>query len=146
VAHLLIWRPGRYIMSNQAPGFIIAVVDDDQRFLQSLESLLESAGHTVFLFTSAAALLDSSRLAEIDCLISDVNMPVMDGLELSRVVHAARPALPIILITAHPEMLTRSPSADLNHYALFTKPFDAQQLLSALSDLLGVTHLRTPRS
>jgi len=133
-------------MANQAPGFIIAVVDDDQRFLQSLESLLESAGHTVFLFNSAAALLDSSRLAEIDCLISDVNMPVMDGLELSRVVHAARPALPIILITAHPEMLTRSPTGDPNHYAFFTKPFDAQQLLSALSDLLGVTHLRTPRS
>ena len=133
-------------MVNQARGFIIAVVDDDQRFLQSLESLLESAGHTVFLFTSAAALLDSIRLAEIDCLISDVNMPVMDGLELSRVVHAARPALPIILITAHPDMLTRSRTADLGHYALFTKPFDAQQLLSMLSDLLRVAHLRTPRS
>jgi FixJ family two-component response regulator len=133
-------------MANQAPGFIIAVVDDDQRFLQSLESLLESAAHTVFLFTSATALLDSSCLAQIDCLISDVNMPVMDGLELSRVVHAARPALPIILITAHPEMLARSPTAGLKHCALFTKPFDAQQLLSALSDFLGVAHSRTPRS
>jgi FixJ family two-component response regulator len=129
-------------MADHAPGFIIAVVDDDQRFLQSLESLLESAGHTVFLFTSAAALLESDRLAEIDCLISDVNMPDMDGLELSRVVQAAHPALPIIHITAHPEMLTRLRTANLRHYALFTKPFDAQQLLSALSDLLGVAHLR----
>ena len=125
-------------MADQAPGFIIAVVDDDQRFLQSLESLLESAGHVVLLFSSAAALLGSGRLAEIDCLISDVNMPVMDGVELSRVVRAARPALPIILITAHPEMLTRSPTPDLHYYGLFTKPFNAQQLLSALSDLLGV--------
>jgi len=128
-------------MANQARGFIIGVVDDDQRFLQSLESLLESAGYTVFLFTSAAAFLESNRMADIDCLISDVNMPVMDGLELSRVVHAARPALPIILITAHPDILTRSPTADVGHYALFTKPFDAQQLLSALSDLLSVAPL-----
>jgi FixJ family two-component response regulator len=129
-------------MADQAPGFIIAVVDDDQRFLQSLESLLESAGHTVLLFASAAALLESSRLAEIDCLISDVNMPVMDGLELSRIVHAARPALPIILITAHPEMLTRSPPADLGHYALFTKPFDAERLISTISDALGTNRHR----
>jgi FixJ family two-component response regulator len=142
LARLLILRPGRYTMADQAPGFIIAVVDDDQRFLQSLESLLESAGHTVFLFASAAAFLESERLAEIDCLISDLNMPVMDGLELSRVVQATRPALPIVLISAHPEMLTQLRAANLSHYALFTKPFDAQQLLSALSDLLGVAHLR----
>jgi FixJ family two-component response regulator len=133
-------------MADQASDFIIAVVDDDQRFLQSLESLLESAGHAVLLFASAAAFLESGRLSEIDCLISDVNMPGMDGVELSRVVHAARPALPIIFITAHPDMVTRSPTADLSHSGLFTKPFDARQLLAALSDLLGVAQLRTPRS
>ena len=66
-------------MTEHPPSFTIAVVDDDQRIPKSLEYLLESADHAVRLFASAAALLESGCLAEIDCLISDIDMPVMDG-------------------------------------------------------------------
>ena len=62
-------------MADRPPGFIIGVVEDDQRILESLEMLLESASHVVRLFTSAMALLESSSLAEIDCLISDIGLP-----------------------------------------------------------------------
>ena len=131
-------------MTDHPPGYIIAVVDDDQRILQSLESLLESADYAVRSFASAAALLESDCLAEIDCLISDIDMPVMDGFELLRVAHAARPELPVILITGHPEMLNRLPAIGPGHYRFFKKPFDGQELLTTVSDALRNPRLRSP--
>jgi FixJ family two-component response regulator len=131
-------------MTDHPPGFTIAVVDDDRRILESLENLLESADYAVRSFASAAALLESDYLAEIDCLISDIDMPVMDGFELLREAHAARPELPVILITGHPEMLNRLPAIGPGHYRSFKKPFDGQELLTAVSDALRKPHLRTP--
>jgi len=123
-------------MTDRTPGYVIAVVDDDQRILESLERLLESADHAVRPFASAAALLESGYLAEIDCLISDIDMPVMNGFELLRAMHVAQPELPIILITGHPEMLNRLPTVGSGHYHLFKKPFNGQELLTAISDAL----------
>ncbi len=131
-------------MTDRLSGYTIAVVDDDQRILESLQNLLESADYAVRSFASAAALLESDCLAEIDCLISDIDMPVMDGFELLRVAHAARPELPVILITGHPEMLNRLPAIGPGYYRSLKKPFDGQELLTALSDALGKPHLRTP--
>jgi FixJ family two-component response regulator len=124
-------------MTDQSPDFIVAVVDDDQRILESLANLLESADYAVRLYASATALLESGCVAEIDCLISDIDLPVMDGFELLRVIHAARPQLPIILITGHPDLLNRLPPISPDHYRLFKKPFDGQELLTAVSDALG---------
>ena len=131
-------------MTDASPGFTIAVVDDDRRILESLNNLLESADYAVRSFASAAALLESDCLADIDCLISDIDMPVMDGFELLRVAHAARPELPVILVTGHPEMLYRLPPIGAGYYRSFKKPFDGQELLTAVSDALGNPHLRTP--
>ena len=131
-------------MTDRLSGYTIAVVDDDQRILESLQNLLESADYAVRSFASAAALLESDCLAEIDCLISDIDMPVVDGFELLRAVRAARPELPIILITGYPEMLNRLPSIGPGHYRLFTKPFDGHELLTAVSDALRSPHLPTP--
>ena len=64
------------------------------------------------LFASAAALLESGCLPQIDCLISDVDMPGVDGFELLRLVQASRPELPIILITGYPDRLTRLPLSE----------------------------------
>lgn len=122
-------------MNDRPPGFTIAVVDDDQRILESLQDLLESADHAVRLFASATALLDSGCLPEIDCLISDIGMPGMDGFELLRAVQAARPQLPVILITGHAELLDQMPSVVLGQYRLFKKPFHGEELLAAISDI-----------
>ena len=131
-------------MTDQSPGFTIAVVDDEPRILESLKNLLESADYAVRSFASAAALLESDCLAEIDCLISDIDMPVMDGFELLRVAHTARPELPVILITGHPEMLNRLPAIGPGHYRFFKKPFDGQELLTTVSDALRNPRLRSP--
>jgi FixJ family two-component response regulator len=125
--------------------FVVAVVDDDRSVLESLERLLASAEYDVRLFSSASALLESG-LREIDCLISDVGMPVMDGFELARTVQAARPELPVILITGRPDLLNGSPLDVLGHYRLFKKPFNGPELLRTIGDALRGPHLRTPGS
>ena len=131
-------------MTNRSTEFIIAVVDDDRNTLESLENLLEAAGHAVRLFGHAAALLESGGLQEIDCLISDVGMPGMDGVELMQRAHGARPELPVILITGRPaELLKRSTSADPSYYHLFQKPFNGHELLTTVNRALGI--LRTDR-
>ena len=120
---------------------VIAVVDDDPGVLESIESLLNSADYEVRLFSTATALLESGGLPEIDCLISDVAMPLMDGLALARAAQAARPALPVILVTGRPDLLHRSRLDRLDHYRVFKKPFDGQELLTAVALML-----RTPGS
>ena len=125
---------------------VIAVVDDDPGMLQSIESLLNSADYEVRQFSSAAALLESGVLPDIDCLISDVAMPVTDGFELARAVQAARPALPVILVTGRPELLRRSRLDGLGQYRVFKKPFDGQELLTAVALMVKSVRTRAPRS
>jgi len=125
---------------------VIAVVDDDRSVLESLEMLLASAEYDVRSFSAATALLESGSLREIDCLISDVGMPVMDGFELARIVQAARPELPVILITGRPDLLNRSPRDVPGHFRLFKKPFNGPELLTTVGDALRGPHMRTPGS
>jgi FixJ family two-component response regulator len=123
--------------------FVIAVVDDDRSVLESLEMLLASAEYDVRVFSSATALLESGGLREIDCLISDVGMPVMDGFELARSVQAERPELPVILITGRPDLLNQSPLDVPGHYRVFKKPFNGPQLLTTVGDALRGPHRRS---
>lgn len=112
---------------------VVAVVDDDLRVLESLENLLESAGHSVRLFPSATALLENCAFDDIDCLISDISMPGIDGSELEGLAHAARPELPVILITGHDDT---EPAAIERCQGFFRKPFDGRQLLAAVTKAL----------
>src|SRR5882762_8978063 len=114
---------------------VVAVVDDDNRLLESMESLLESAGHDVRLFASAQELLAQCGFAEIDCLISDISMPFMDGVELQRLAHAVRPELPVILITGCDLTDTMMGSIHGSH-GVFRKPFNGPELLSAVDKAL----------
>jgi FixJ family two-component response regulator len=123
-------------MTDQPASPVVAVVDDDHSILRSLEYLLESADYEVRQFTSAQALLDSGVLPQIDCLISDIDMPGMDGFELLRRVHAARPGLPTILITGYPDRLKQLPPLGGSNPRFFTKPFDGPKLLAAVGDAL----------
>ena len=130
------WRDRRDSMTHRSSGHVVAVVDDDPSILRSLEYLLESADYAVRLFASGAELLTDSSLAEIGCLVSDVDLPGMDGFELLRQVHAIRPRLPVIYITAYPETIKRLPALNEGNPRLFTKPFHGPELLAAISEAL----------
>ena len=114
--------------------YVVAVVDDDPRVLESLENLLESAGHAVRLFPSATALLENCAFADIDCLISDISMPDVDGWELERLAHSARPELPVILVTGHD--WSEQTMAAHQGSRVFHKPFNGQELLAAIREAL----------
>jgi FixJ family two-component response regulator len=123
-------------MTHRACGHTVAVVDDDPGILRSLQDLLESADYRVRVFASAAELINDACLAEIDCLVSDIDMPGMDGIELLRQVNVARPGLPVILITGYPETIKRLPAQDERGPRVFTKPFRGPELLAAISATL----------
>jgi FixJ family two-component response regulator len=118
---------------TEAIKHTVAVVDDDYRVLESLESLLESAGYIVRLFPSAEAFLDANVLSEVDCLISDISMPGIDGFQLLRVAHLDRPQLPVILITGREELMSARPPVNLPSEHLFMKPFDGKKLLAVVT-------------
>jgi FixJ family two-component response regulator len=121
---------------DHTPVFVVAVVDDEPSILQSLDYLLQSADYDVRLFTSATALLDSGCLPQVNCLISDIDMPGMDGLELLRLVNAAHPGLPTILITGYPERVERLTTLGGTYLRFFTKPFHGPELLAAVDEAM----------
>src|SRR5258708_13476766 len=82
--------------------YLVAVVDDDPRALESLADLLEAAGCDVRSYSSASALCECGGLHDLDCLISDIGLSGMAGIELRRVAQLARPDLPVIPVSCHP--------------------------------------------
>src|SRR6059058_3291292 len=87
---------------------LVSVVEDDRYFRDSMGRLMRSLGYTVEGFPSAADFLKSPRLAETACLIADVHMPVMTGIELYRHLIDAGRAIPTILVTAYPNDVDRA--------------------------------------
>jgi FixJ family two-component response regulator len=112
---------------------IVVGVDDDIRIRQSIESLLESAGFVSLLFPSAEEFLKSGKLAEISCLITDVRMSGIDGLELQRRVRFDRPQLPVIFISGHRDDAVRRKAMEDGAFAFMYKPFDPEDLLDAVN-------------
>jgi FixJ family two-component response regulator len=115
-----------------ATRHVVVGVDDDFRVRESIESLVESAGYAPRVFASAEEFLQSGTLAGATCLITDVRMRGMDGIELQRRVRLKRPKLPVIFITAHYDEETRKRALDEGAVEFLHKPFDAVDLLEAI--------------
>ena len=124
-------------MNPEAAVQIVAGVDDDFRVRESIESLVESAGYTALVFSSAEEFLRSEALAKTICLVTDVRMPGMDGIELQRRVQLVRPVLPVIFISAHQDEEARQRALDGGAIAFLYKPFDAAELLGAIQGALN---------
>jgi FixJ family two-component response regulator len=115
-----------------AKRHVVVGVDDDFRVRESIESLVESAGYATRVFASAEEFLHSGTLAAATCLITDVRMREMDGIELQRRVRIERPKLPVIFISAHHDEKTRSRALDDGAVGFLYKPFDGVDLLEAI--------------
>jgi FixJ family two-component response regulator len=135
IANGELWSNGEAGSLVALTDSIIAVIDDDEHVLESLKNLLESHGYRVLTYSSAASFLADAVLFDIDCLISDVSMPMMDGFELQLRVGRDCPKLPVILITARPDV-NASNIASVNNRGFFQKPFDSAALLQAVASAI----------
>ena len=122
--------------NKMKPKPLIAVVDDDNSLRQSTQLLLRSAGYRAEVFASAREFLDSPRIDETACLMLDVRMPGMDGLELQRFLNEAQRQIPIIFITAHATDNAEQRARKAGAVDFLRKPVNDEKLLSAIQTAL----------
>jgi FixJ family two-component response regulator len=115
---------------------LISIVDDDDSLRNSLANLVRSAGFRSQGFSSADAFLSSKQARETACLILDVRMPAMNGLDLQRHLLAADWRLPIIFITSHADNEARARALEAGAVDFLYKPCREEELLSALEAAL----------
>lgn len=115
---------------------LVSVVDDDRFFRESMRRLMRSLGYTVEAFSSAADFLASPRLPETACLIADIHMPAMTGLELYRHLADAGRAIPTILVTAYPNDADRARALNDGVVCYLRKLVDEDDLKTYVSAVL----------
>jgi FixJ family two-component response regulator len=115
---------------------LVSVVEDDQFFRESMQRLMRSLGYTVEAFASAADFLASPRVVETACLIADVHMPTMTGVELYRHLVNAGYAIPTILVTAYPDDADRAQAVKDGVVCYLRKPIDETRLIRCLREAL----------
>jgi FixJ family two-component response regulator len=115
---------------------LVSVVDDDRFFRESLRRLMRSLGYTVEVFPSAADFLASPHLTETACLIADIHMPAMTGLELYRHLVDAERRIPTILVTAYPNDADRARALNNGVVCYLRKPVDEDDLKRCVSAVL----------
>lgn len=132
----IVFLEGRiYLLATMVPESrtkLIAVVDDDELVRISLQRLLKAAGFAVTLFGSAEDLLKAGQFTEIACLIADIRMPGMSGLDLQAKLKAEGGSTPIIFITAHGDEKMRLQAMRAGAVGFLAKPFDAAILLDRI--------------
>lgn len=119
---------------NKTP--VISIVDDDAPGRIALSSLVRSMGCEPSLFSCAEDFLASARSYETDCLISDVQMPGMTGLDLQAELLIKGYDIPIIFITAYPEESVRKRAKSLGAICFLSKPFDGQVMIDCIEQVL----------
>jgi FixJ family two-component response regulator len=116
---------------------LIAIVDDDDAIRDALNSLLRSVGWRAEGFASAEAFLQSGQAHATACLLLDVRLPGISGLELQRQVSSSHAHLPIIFMTAHGNEAMRAQVLQAGAVAFFAKPFNDTALLEAIHTALA---------
>jgi FixJ family two-component response regulator len=115
---------------------LISIVEDDQPFRESMRKLLTSLGYIVEAFPSAADFLASPLLSQTACLVSDVQMPGMTGIELHRHLTNAGYTIPTILVTAYPDEVVRRRALKDGIFCYLPKPVDDEHLERCLRSAL----------
>jgi len=132
-------------VSNPDPQFSsIAIVDDDAQVRVGLRSLLRSYGYNVDAYDGAAALLADNAPGRHHCIITDLQMPGMSGIELLEQLRRDGKQIPLILMTAFPEAALRKRAFQSGASCFLSKPFEANELLLCLKQASGnaTTHAK----
>ena len=123
---------------------MISIVDDDESIREATKGLVRSLGYRAMTFASAEEFLQSDSLDETACLIADVQMPGVDGLELQRRLIALDRHVPTIFITAFPEEAARNTAFAAGAFGYLDKPFREESLLDCLEAALRNCGARIP--
>ncbi len=124
---------------------LISVIDDDGPFRVAMDSLLRARGYTVHTFASAAEFLRSPQLDEASCVITDVQMPGIGGLELQTLLRSQGRTVPIIFITAFPEESVRARALRDGAVCFLVKPSDASMLIRCVEEALAARNAPHPK-
>jgi FixJ family two-component response regulator len=119
-------------METMTQSTVVIVVDDNSGFLKSVARLLTVHGFTARTFNSAEALLDNNDLQTADCLLLDIHLGGISGIELQRRIAASGSKCPVIFMTAIDDDATRKEAIDAGCIAYLRKPFAPQLLLDAI--------------
>lgn len=116
---------------------VISVVDDDESIRIAIYNLLRALGYIVHVFPSAEAFLESSQLQNTWCVIADVRMPGMSGIELQFRLRSEGNQVPFLFVTAVPEENVRARALEYGAICFLTKPFDEDSLIACLGIALA---------
>ena len=123
-----------------AKGARISIVDDDESMRQAVKALIASMGVSAEDFSSAEAFLNSGRSQAFDCLILDVRMPGLSGLELQRQLACDNCPVPIVFMTAHYGEEVRTKAMEAGAVDVLSKPFTEQELFDAIGKSLATNN------
>ena len=126
-------------MATQEKTKLVAIVDDDDSMRSALQGLLQSAEFPSQSFASAEEFLQSGQQHQIACLIADIRMPGMSGLELQAQLNAEHCRIPIIFITAHGDTKMRMQALRAGAVEFLTKPFNDEVLLESVQTALELS-------
>lgn len=121
-----------------AEGARISIVDDDEGMREAIKSLIGSLGLSAEDFSSAEAFLNSGRTRAFDCLILDVRMPGLSGLELQRRLASDDYPVPIVFMTAHDGEEVRTKAMEAGAVEVLSKPFTEEELMNAIGKSLAM--------
>lgn len=111
---------------------MVSVVDDDESVRDSTKALLRSAGYQVKTYASAELFLDSGALAETECVVLDLGLPGIGGLEMQRRLKRSHPEAQIVFLTAHDDARNRRLAMEGGAVDFLSKPFEANALVTAV--------------
>lgn len=123
---------------------LISIIDDDPFVLEATTSLLESHGYVTAAFASAEEFLRSEHLADTSCLVTDLHMPEVSGVELQHRLTRAGHRIPTIVITAHSDEHMHVAALKSGALALLTKPVSEQRLMACLQSALQLGRAEAP--
>jgi len=125
---------------------LVAIVDDDKSHRNATRDLLRAAGFSTAAFEDAHGFLESASRASTACVVADMRMPGMTGLELYRELVASGDCIPTVLVTAHPEDVTRSRAREAGITCYLSKPFAPDELVECVHQALSKPRGLIPKS
>jgi FixJ family two-component response regulator len=125
---------------------LVAIVDDDMSIRNATRDLLRAAGFSAATFEDAESFFGSANRANAACLVTDMRMPGMSGLELYQALVASGADIPTVIITAHPEDLTQSRAREAGITCYLSKPFAPDDLVECVREALAKPRGSIPKS